>query len=281
MNASHPNLPAAAAPADGPALRPLSICVDDLGLHPGVTGSVLQLAELGHISATSAMTQMGHWPEAAQALAPVRGQLDVGLHFNLTESSPEGPGMPLGGLIRRSVLRQLDVAQLASSFESQLSAFASVWGSLPDHIDGHQHVHQFPQVRQAMWQVLDRWRDRHPGWKPWLRASVPALPAGLKGQVLAALGGRALARECAARGLPCSAGLTGIYGFDGPPEAYLARWQHWLAHSPAGSVLMCHPAMAEVPGDAIAAARLREHAVLVSAAAHPARQGARATRGLR
>ena len=189
MNASHPNPPAAPAPADGAALRPLSICVDDLGLHPGVTGSVLQLAELGHISATSAMTQMGHWPEAAQALAPVRGQLDVGLHFNLTESSPEGPGMPLGGLIRRSVLRQLDVAQLASSFESQLAAFASVWGSLPDHVDGHQHVHQFPQVRQAMWQVLDRWRDRHPGWKPWLRASVPALPAGLKGQVLAALGG--------------------------------------------------------------------------------------------
>ena len=97
------------------------------------------------------------------------------------------------------------------------------------------------------------WRDAILAGSLGWRASVPALPAGLKGQVLAALGGRALA-GMRRRGLPCSAGRPGHLASTAP-EAYLAGWQALAGpHSPAGSVLMCHPAMAEVPGDAIAAA---------------------------
>jgi hypothetical protein len=39
----------------------------------------------------------------------------------------------------------------------------------------------------------------------------------------------------------------------------------WLAHAPAGAILMCHPARAVEPGDEIGAARAQEFSYLSGA----------------
>jgi len=265
MNASLPSGTPPAPREPAPGLRPLSICVDDLGLHPAITRSVVELAGLGHISATSAMTQMPHWPEAAQALAPVRDRLDVGLHFNLTEASPQGAGMPLGTLIRQAVLRQLDQAALATAFERQLEDFASVWGGLPDHIDGHQHVHQFPVLREALIEVLSR--RYASSQRPWLRvAHVVCKPWELKARIINAMGARALRTLAERHGLPHSQHLSGVYDFMGDTERYRRQLQAWLGQLAPATVLMCHPAQGLNTEAPFPQARLREQDVL----SHPA-----------
>jgi hypothetical protein len=57
----------------------------------------------------------------------------------------------------------------------------------------------------------------------------------------------------------------------------------WLAAAPQGSILMCHPARAQAPDDAIGAARAREFAYLSGAdfPAALARTGVRLVRGVR
>ena len=62
------------------------LCADDYALHPLIDQAVIQLASKERLSATSCMTTAPGWAGAAPALVPLRPQLAVGLHFNLTES---------------------------------------------------------------------------------------------------------------------------------------------------------------------------------------------------
>ena len=56
----------------------------------------------------------------------------------------------------------------------------------------------------------------------------------------------------------------GIYDFTGDQADYARRMAGWLSAAPAGSLIMCHPAQAVVPGDAIGTARAQEFAYLGS-----------------
>ena len=48
-------------------------------------------------------------------------------------------------------------------------------------------------------------------------------------------------------------------------QRYAALMTRWLARAPAGAILMCHPAQAAEPDDAIGVARAQEFAYLASA----------------
>jgi chitin disaccharide deacetylase len=43
---------------------------------------------------------------------------------------------------------------LEGEISSQLQKFITAFGRLPDFIDGHQHVHLFPQIREALLTVV-------------------------------------------------------------------------------------------------------------------------------
>ena len=60
-------------------------------------------------------------------------------------------------------------------------------------------------------------------------------------------------------------GFAGVYGFDAPtPADYGRHMDRWLAGSPDGTLMMCHPATSIVTGDAIAAQRVVEFDYLAS-----------------
>ena len=85
--------------------------------------------------------------------------------------------------------------------------------------------------------------------------------------MIALLGGYTLTRQLHARRWQMNRGFGGVYGFDAPtPAAYGAHMAQWLAACGDGSLLMCHPANAEVEGDAIGGQRPVEFAYLQSAA---------------
>jgi len=248
-------------------MKPIILCADDFALHPAIDAAVLALAGAGRLSATSCMTTAPRWREAARQLPPLRPRLALGLHFNLTESFGAQASPGIGERIAQAYTGRLPLAWLCTQWREQLDAFEDALGTPPDFIDGHQHVHQLPAVRAALLQELHRrYGDSAPLW---VRSTVPAgrLRCSPKAAVIAALGGWALTRQLRQRGMAHNRGFGGVYGFDAPaPPDYGRHMQAWLQACGSGSLLMCHPADAVVPNDAIGTQRPVEYAYLRSAA---------------
>jgi len=149
--------------------------------------------------------------------------------------------------------------------ERQLDLFEAAWGAAPDHIDGHQHVQQFPGVREHLLAAMER---RYQGAeRPYLRVSrAPAGQADLKARIIAAWGADGLERQAAQIGLACSPALSGIYGFEAAEGRYASLMQGWLRQVPDRTLLMCHPSLSADAGDAIGPARAAEYRYLASPA---------------
>jgi len=243
-------------------MRRLEVCADDFGFAPALSASLEALAERGRLSSISCLVNGPH-----RRAPRVPDRVGVGLHFNLSEGEPLStelrrvwprlPALPL--LVAQAHLRRLALAAIATEWRAQLDAFVQLVGRAPDHVDGHQHVHQLPGVREI---VLDGVVALAP--RPALRNTGRVLGPGFaaKRALIEATGGRALGRELARRGLRSNAILLGCYDFGA--RDYGALMRGWLRRVPQeeAALLFCHPGPAE-PGDAIGAARAREHAYLV------------------
>ncbi|XHS77983.1 ChbG/HpnK family deacetylase [Burkholderiaceae bacterium UC74_6] len=248
--------------------RLLTVCADDYGLCPGVNEAILDGVQAGWLTAVSCMSTAPAWREGAAPLVlAAEGRADLGLHLNLSEhfaAEPEGYG--LRGLILRAYAGRLHRAEMRLRIALQLDAFEQATGRAPDFVDGHQHVHQLPVVREALIEELLRRYGTH---RPWLRdTSPPADPrldaAGSKHRLIAALGAGTLRRRAQAQGFAQNRGLVGVYGFDADEARYLRHLQAWLEDAQHRSLLMCHPGLGDLRGDPIAVARRREHSVLGS-----------------
>jgi predicted glycoside hydrolase/deacetylase ChbG (UPF0249 family) len=244
----------------------LIVCADDFAIHASASLGIAKLAELGRLSATSAMVLSPRWPKDAALLQDLRGRLDVGLHLDWTSdfALTAGHGMSLGRAMRHALLGGFNRARASAVIERQLDLFEQHWQATPDFVDGHQHVQQFAGIREALVAALVR-RYGACAVKPYLRISrAPAGMAGLKSRVIARMGAQALASLAGAADLPRANGLEGIYDFAGGPQRYADLMTGWLARAPAGTILMCHPAQAAEPDDAIGVARAQEFAYLAS-----------------
>jgi len=248
----------------------LSLCADDYGLGAGVDAGILQLAAAGRLTEVSCMTNLPGWRSDAPILAAlpavVRGDVRLGLHFNLTEGLPVSaalarhwPRLPsLPRLLALAHLRRLPGAALREELQAQLAAFEGAAGRTPAHLDGHQHVHHLPLVRDL---VLEQVQAR-----PALRVRDSGHLVGpgfaFKRQVIERSGGRTLSRRLHALGRQANTVLLGVYDFGATP--YRDLMQAWLAALPdRGGLIFCHPGRADTDAnDAIAAARVRELAYL-------------------
>ena len=253
------------SPEKSPTRRIL-LCADDYALHPLVDDAVQQLTHTGRLSATSCMTTSPRWKEAAAGIKPLRPVLSVGLHFNLTEGHGDShPVLALGEVIRKTYIRQIPQARMREAWRKQLDAFEQVMGTPPDFVDGHQHVHQLPGLRDAMQAEL---QSRYAAQEmPWVRSTAPA--SGLwrspKAAIIALLGGWTTTRHLQQADVPMNHGFGGVYGFDAPDAAsYGAQMASWLPHMQDGGLLMCHPASGVVVGDAIGQQRPVEFEYLMS-----------------
>lgn len=235
-------------------------------MNPAVDAGVLGLLRLGRLSATSLLVD---GPSAARNLpALLDTPAQVGLHLNLTESFGQ-PGLclPLRALIQAAYLRRLSVSEVRATVKRQLQQFQALVGRAPDYVDGHQHIHQLPLVRDVLLESL----GALPGPQPWLRDTSQPRTAGLpwalraKAWVIASLGAGGLRRRAQAAGYRQNPGFLGVYDFKGGTQAYQAWMSRWLAQCQDGDELMCHPALGPDAGDALSAQRQAEYAVLASA----------------
>lgn len=249
------------------ACRRIAVCVDDYGLNEAVNAGALELVELGRVSALACLTRAAAWQPGARALRALKtGRCDVGLHLNLSERFGDGQWhQPLAALCMGAYTRCLPQARVRAEIAAQFAAFEHDMGRAPDFVDGHQHVHQLPVVRELLMQELVK---RYPARRPWLRnTQAPQALRSLSGKqrVIAALGSRAFCRLAGKLGYPLNRSLLGVYGFSGSLAAHTQRLAAWCDAAEDGSVLMTHVANAVADGDPIARARLTEYEALRSA----------------
>lgn len=242
--------------------RPFVLCADDYGLAPGVSRAILDLIDRGRLSATGCMTTSPFWPEHAAWLRAREAAADIGLHLTLTDQVPLGPMPrtapdgrlpPLGRLMPLALARRLDRAEIEAEIGRQLDAFAQAFGRPPDFVDGHQHVHQLPVIREALAARLAALGARERG----IYVRVCTEPAhrilrrGVqvpKALLISALG-RGWAAAVGRSGLARNRGFSGVHDFSGkvPFGRLMARFLDGL---PAGGLVMCHPG---IPDDALRA----------------------------
>jgi len=242
--------------------RPILVCADDYGMHPVVDQAVLALAAKGRLSGASCLVHGVSFQESGRALQA--SGVQCGLHLNFTERlHAEEPIMPLPALIRACWLRRLDRKPVMQSISRQLDRYEYIMGQRPHYIDGHQHVHQFPVIREALLEVLNGRYSGH-DTRPWIRSTVAARQAGIppvarmKSQLIALLGAHTMRRLAMDAGYGVNNGFLGVYGFQGGAATYARLLQNWLATVPAGAVIMCHPAVDAVPGDPLGGQRYAE-----------------------
>ncbi|WP_445116248.1 ChbG/HpnK family deacetylase [Acinetobacter sp. WZC-1] len=241
-------------------------CADDFAMNAEISSAIIQLIEQGVLHATSCMTQSELWETSAVKLKPFLDQVDIGLHLNLTHRFACGnTTFSLTQLMLRAWSATLNPALIIQSIEEQWQLFVSIMGKQPDFIDGHQHIHQFPVIREILLRFLKEKNFR--GWIRNLQHPIHLPAYRLKTHLLSALGSNALARACRHHEIMQNQYFAGIYDFHNTNYARLN--QHWLSHAREHLLIMCHPAMTTPrQHDAIQHARVHEYQYLRSEQFH-------------
>ena len=232
--------------------RRIWLCADDYGISRSVNRAIRELILRGRLNATSVMTAAPHFDaaeaEALDTLNSGKTRAALGLHVTLTEPFKplsedfrplnHGHFLTLNKMMRAAMTRRLDPARLVIEIATQVEAFVTAFGRPPDFLDGHQHVHLFPQIRDAVLKVAAVAAPR-----AWIRQSGRPRAAGRrksrKELVLdvLSLGFRRKARRL---GIAVNPAFAGAYDFHHESD-FAMVFPRFLAGLPDDGLVMCHP----------------------------------------
>jgi predicted glycoside hydrolase/deacetylase ChbG (UPF0249 family) len=225
-------------------MKRITLCADDYGMHPVVSEAILELADKRRIQATSCLVTSPGWSQCSQKLSAIQGKVDIGLHLNFTEgcglSAAYMDGLPsLGKMLLTSHLRLLDKNTLIEEVTAQYQTFVDTTGQEPDFIDGHQHVHHLPMVRDALMAVIRRYK---PAKSFWVRSVIPMIKKGgnLKSHIIEASGGKPFLYDLINHSINTNTSFAGIYSLE-PDQPYRELMKVWLEKSYDRGLIMCHP----------------------------------------
>lgn len=249
------------------------LCADDYGQSFTISKAIINLLEQHRLTATSCMVNTEYWPEHAFWLAPYHRKADIGLHFNLTEGKPlsaeyrdkHGENFQgLGKVLASSFMRSFSQKAIEAELHAQIDRFQEVLGILPAHIDGHQHIHQFPVIRRA---VVNVYNQRLSESRAYIRLINSRFKASdyilhIKKVIVYATGTAAMSKLLLAHNLPHNPSFAGIYAFD-LAKQYPVFFKQFLRVIGDGGLIMCHPGLAaHETKDLIAKARFEEYQYL-------------------
>ena len=138
--------------------KAIGICADDFGLEAGVNEGILQLVAQGRLSAVSCLTQGASFRQDSAKLASM--DVDIGLHLNFTEAlTGSDIVQPVVKLILQAYSQALSIDRVRAQINQQFDLFEEHVGRSPEFVDGHEHVHQLPVIREALVTVL---KNRYP-----------------------------------------------------------------------------------------------------------------------
>lgn len=229
-------------------MKHLMICADDYAQNDEISTGIRMAYEAARINAISCLTNAPGWPKAGHALIQMNPQGLYGLHLNFTfgcalshewRNRYGASFKSLPRFIVLNYLQQIDAAVLFAECFAQLEAFRHIMGRDPDFIDGHQHVHQLPMVRQAL---LNLFTQEH--LQGFMRVSAHhrgfVQGSTYKTFMIAHLGGRALRRTLKDAHIATNTSFSGVYPFSQSTH-YGQFFKQFLAVSDHMGMIMCHP----------------------------------------
>ncbi|TVQ72136.1 MAG: ChbG/HpnK family deacetylase [Oceanospirillales bacterium] len=241
------------------SFKNIVLCADDYGLSADISAGILSLLELQRLSAVSCMTCLPDWKLKAEALQPFKNQAAIGLHFNLTESAS---AQPLGRIMQQSLTARINLQWVQSELNQQLDDFETQFNDVPSFIDGHQHVHVFPGIREVVMNVLLK---RYPNSKIWLRRVHPSFSGhdSFTKAVALRVMSYGFASQAYKKLLPTTQAFAGLYSLT--PDADFPKLLHgWMNQLPDGGLIMCHPGQTGAGSSGLALTRQREFDYLKS-----------------
>lgn len=250
------------------------LCADDYGQAPAISQGIIALIKYGRLSATSCLVTSPYWLESAKWLKPFGFSVDVGLHLNLTEGKALSRSFidhygedlfALPSLLCRALTRQLRQDVIIAEFEAQLDRFIEGFGEAPCFIDGHQHIHQFPVIRDALIVVYKKRLDVEMPYVRWVneKVSFSDFLFNFKKLIIISTGKHQFRQLLDNNQIPYNSSFAGIYPFGSAANHYREWFLKFLQASEDGGMIMCHPALSgDEQSDPIARARYLEYQYL-------------------
>lgn len=222
-------------------MKRITLCADDYAQSPPISRAILRLVEMRRIDAVSCLTLSPTWRKDARNLMAVADGQRIGLHFNLTLPFAQ-PRHGISKIMAASLLRAIDRSWLKRTFDSQWQSFIRFIGRPPDFVDGHQHVHVFPVVREI---IASEIASRSPSCTVRNLAPPPSLPPDLAKRRLLETLNHGMLRTLRKHGLTTNHSFAGFRDYErnsGFPDLF----RKWLEATTADTLIMCHPGL---PGD--------------------------------
>jgi predicted glycoside hydrolase/deacetylase ChbG (UPF0249 family) len=227
------------------------LCADDYGQSPAVSTGIRELLRMRRLSATTCSVVGQFWLQDAARLRALDFDADIGLHFTLTNVEPLGRmprlapygRMPsINQLMALAHARLLNQREIEEALTRQIEHFHKGMHRPPDFIDGHQHAHQLPIIRDV---VLDAF-NRAGLSNAYLRVCTEP-PAAIRRRGVAVgkalvinVLGRRLKKLAEERRLRINDSFRGVYDFsDRIP--YGTLFDKFAAGATERTIIMCHP----------------------------------------
>lgn len=230
--------------------KALILCADDYSQNEAICNGILLLAKKNRLNGISCLTNSDIWPDTAKALVSLQTTHFIGLHLNFTLGKPlskqwqKSYGDKFNShliLLKQCYLGKLDPYIIEAEVKAQIAAFNQSIGANPDFIDGHQHVHQLPVIRDVLIKlyqsqsVTDFFRQTCNGVSDFF--SGKSFP---KQSLIALLGGYAFKRRLGQHSIKTNTSFAGIYNFNKSGN-YRDFFNEFLSKSRHEGLIMCHP----------------------------------------
>ncbi len=120
-------------------MKKLIVNADDLGYSKGVNEGIIKAYRDGIVTSTSLMVK-GKAALQAVELVKQTPQLGLGLHFQIEDNDFQFLFQT------KKVIAAVFTQKTKREFLNQIEIFKRLTGKMPDHIDGHHHVHRMPII---------------------------------------------------------------------------------------------------------------------------------------
>ena len=141
--------------------------------------------------------------------------------------------------MRDAYLGRVDKSAMAAELDRQLAIFTAAMGRSPDYIDGHQHVHLLPGVRDVVTDGARRIGAYVRSTRETIGLAMSRRPSPVEAAFLSWTAAP-LERLIRNAGLATNSGFRGVRTFR-ETAPYRALFQRMIAGAGRACLIMCHP----------------------------------------